>query len=287
MSTRLLARSSVLSIVFIATIAFAAGVLVATSFTNKAHAQLGQTEASRQDRHAQDQSSPSARQSIAPIPGISRQPSPSARVALIDPDDAVVLLLDHQTGLFQTVKDIPIAELRNNTIVLTKIAELGSVPIIATTSEPNGTNGPLMTELQQLIDAGRVQYVPRKGEISAWDNADFVDAVKATGRSTLIIAGVWTSVCVNFPALQAHADGYNVYIVPDASGDPSEMASRITVDRATQAGIIPATTNVVLSEFQRTWNRSDAAQWGALYAELVPNYHAVAESYERAQEVAR
>jgi hypothetical protein len=93
-------------------------------------------------------------------------------------------------------------------------------------------------------------------------------------------------VCVAFPALQAKAEGYKVYYVLDASGDMSEMASRATLARMTQAGIIPVTTNVVLCEFQRTWARPDAAEWGALYAELVPNYRAVAESYQKAQEVA-
>lgn len=221
----------------------------------------------------------------APIAGLSRQPSPAAREMLLDPADTVVLLLDHQTGLFQTVKDVPVAELRNNTVALAHIAKLGKAPIIYTASEPNGTNGPLMDELDAFKDYA--QYVPRKGEISAWDNADFVKAVEATGRKTLVIAGVWTSVCVAFPALQAKADGYKVYYVSDASGDPSVMASQTTLARLTAAGIIPVTTNVVLCEFQRTWNRPDAAQWGAIYGQLVPHYKAVAESYKRAQEATR
>ena len=223
-------------------------------------------------------------QQAAPIAGISRQPSEAARAVLFDPDDTVVLLLDHQTGLFQTVKDVPLLELRANTVVLAKIAELAKAPIIYTASEPNGTNGPLMSEIAAAMP--NAQYVPRKGEISAWDNAEFVKAVQATGRKTLVMAGVWTSVCVAFPALQAKADGYKVYAVMDASGDMSEMASNTTLARLTQGGVIPVTTNVVLCEFQRTWNRPDAAKWGELYAELVPHYRAVAESYKKAQEVA-
>jgi nicotinamidase-related amidase len=203
---------------------------------------------------------------------------------LFDPKDTVVLLLDHQTGLFQTVKDVPVRDLRANTVVLAKIAELAKAPIFTTASEPGGTNGPLMPELAEA--APNAKYIGRKGEVSAWDNEDFKKAVEATGRKTLIIAGVWTSVCVAFPALQAKAEGYNVYYVLDASGDMSEMASQATLARMTQAGIIPVTTNVVLCEFQRTWARPDAAEWGALYSELVPNYRAVAESYQKAQEVA-
>jgi nicotinamidase-related amidase len=220
-----------------------------------------------------------------PIQGLSRQPSTAAAEALLDPGDAALLLLDHQTGLFQTVKDIPIADLRANTIVLAKIAELTKTPIILTASEPNGPNGPLMPELASV--APNAKYVARKGEVSAWDNADFVAAVEATGKKTLVMAGVWTSVCVMFPALQARADGYKVYAVMDASGDPSQMASLTTLARFTQAGIIPVSTNAMLSEFQRSWNRPDAAQWGELYSELVPNYRAATESYQRAQEAAR
>ena len=135
--------------------------------------------------------------------------------------------------------------------------------------------------------APSAKYVARKGEISAWDNAEFVKAVEATGRRTLVMAGVWTSVCVAFPALQAKADGYKVYAVMDASGDMSEMASVTTLARMTAAGVIPVTTNVALFELQRTWNRPDAAKWGALYSELVPHYRAVAESYQKAQDVAK
>ena len=126
----------------------------------------------------------------ASIAGLSRQPSAAASAALLDPDDTVVLLLDHQTGLFQTVKDIPVRDLRANTVVLAKIAGLAGMPIIYTASEPGGPNGPIMDEL--LVAAPSARYVGRKGEVSAWDNADFVKAVEATGRKTLVMAGVWT-----------------------------------------------------------------------------------------------
>ncbi|MBI4775097.1 MAG: hydrolase [Deltaproteobacteria bacterium] len=200
---------------------------------------------------------------------------------LLDPADTVLLLLDHQTGLFQTVKDISVAELRTNTVILMKAAKLMKVPVITTASVPDGPNGPLMEEIRQY--APDAIYVPRKGEISAWDNEDFIKTVRNTGRKTLIIAGVWTSVCVAFPALQAKADGYEVYAVMDASGDPSEMASRTTLARLTQAGVIPVSTNVVFCELQRTWNRPDAADFAELYAAYAPNYRAVMESFGKAQ----
>jgi nicotinamidase-related amidase len=205
--------------------------------------------------------------------------------ALFDPSDIVFLLLDHQSGLFQVVKDIPIADLRRNVEMLAKLATLLNIPVITTASEPNGPNGPLMPEIEQY--ASHAQYVPRKGEVNAWDNADFVEAVRATGRKTLVMAGVWTSVCVMFPALDARAAGYDVYAVIDASGDPSEMASRTTLARFVQGGVIPTSTNAVLCEAHRTWARPEAAELAKLYMLTAPNYAAVMESYLRAQEVGK
>lgn len=202
---------------------------------------------------------------------------------LLDPADTVMLFLDHQSGLFQTVKDISVAELRTNTIVLAKLATLLKIPVITTASEPNGPNGPLMPEIHQF--APHAVYVPRKGEVNAWENEDFVKAVRATGKKTLIMAGVWTSVCVMFPALDAKAEGYKVYAVIDASGDPSEMVSRTTLARFIQAGVIPTSANAVLSEIHRTWNRPEAAELAKLYALVAPNYAAAMESYQKAQDV--
>jgi nicotinamidase-related amidase len=201
------------------------------------------------------------------------------------PADTLLLLLDHQSGLFQTVKDISVSELRANTAMLAKLATQFSLPVITTASEPEGPNGPLMPEIHQF--APKAVFVHRKGEVNAWDNELFVKAVEETGKKTLIMAGVWTSVCVMFPALDATAAGYKVYAVIDASGDPSEMVSRTTLARFIQAGITPTTANAVLCELQRTWNRPDAAQIAQLYTMVAPNYAAVMESYGKAQEVAK
>ena len=209
---------------------------------------------------------------------------PGGGKALINPADTLLLLLDHQAGLFEVVKDIEVAQLRSNVTMLAKLAALMKLPLITTASEPDGPNGPLMPEIHQV--APHAVHVPRRGEVSAWDNALFVKTVRETGRKTLIMAGVWTSVCVMFPALDAKAAGYNVYAVTDASGDPSEEASRTTVARFVQAGVVPTSANAVLCELQRTWNRADAADFAKLYGMVAPNYVAVAESYQRAQEVA-
>lgn len=206
-------------------------------------------------------------------------------LALLDPADTVFLMLDHQSGLLQTVKDVDIVDLRRNTLMLGKLATLLEIPVITTASEPGGTNGPLIPEI--LESAPHAIYVPRKGEVNAWDNQDFVDAVRTTGRKTLVMAGIWTSVCVMFPALDAKAAGFKVYAVMDASGDPSVMASQASLARFAQGGVIPTSTNAILSEVHRTWNRPEAAELAKLYALVAPNYAAVAESYQKAQEVAR
>ena len=204
--------------------------------------------------------------------------------ALLDPSDTLVLLLDHQSGLFQTVKDIPVADLRRNVEMIAKLCSLLKIPVITTASEPAGSNGPLMPEIHQF--APHAVYVPRKGEVNAWDNEDFVAQVRSSGRKTLVMAGVWTSVCVMFPALDAIAAGYDVYAVIDASGDPSEMASRVSVARFVQGGVKPTSTNALLSEMHRTWARPEAAELAKLYALVAPNYAAVMESYARAQQAA-
>src|SRR5246127_2785044 len=209
---------------------------------------------------------------------------PGAGKALFDPTDTAMLLLDHQSGLFQNVKDISVAELRANTTALAKLATMHNIPVITTASVPEGPNGPLMPEIHEA--APHAVYVPRKGEVNAWDNALFVKTVEETGKRTLIIGGVWTSVCVMFPALDAKAAGYKVYTVMDASGDPSEMASRTTLARFIQAGVVPTSANAVICELQRTWNRSDAAEVAELYTMVSPNYRAVMESFQKAQSVA-
>jgi nicotinamidase-related amidase len=220
--------------------------------------------------------SPNIKSSVLPTGG---------GAALMDPNDAVILLLDHQSGLFQTVKDIAVADLRRNVEMVARLATLLGIPVITTASEPSGSNGPLMPEIHEV--APHAVYVPRKGEVNAWDNADFVAQIHATGRKTLIMAGVWTSVCVMFPALDARAAGYEVYAIIDASGDPSEMASRTSLARFVQGGVKPTSTNAVLSELHRTWARPEAAELAKLYGLAAPNYAAVMESFQKAQAAAR
>ena len=202
---------------------------------------------------------------------------------IIDADDAVMLLIDHQSGLFQTVGDMPMPVLRNHAAALAKMATLSKMPVITTASVPQGPNGPLIPEIQE--NAPHAKYVARKGEINAWDNPDFVAAVKATGRKTLIIAGTITSVCMAFPAIAAAHDGYKVFAVIDASGTYSKMAQEITLARVVQAGVVPMDTAAVASELQKTWNRLDALESAGIYTKIFPAYQLLIESYAKAQEV--
>lgn len=201
----------------------------------------------------------------------------------IRPDDAVMLLIDHQSGLFQTVADMPMTTLRAHATALARMATLAKLPVIVTASVPQGPNGPLIPEIQQY--APHAKYVARKGEINAWDNSDFVAAVKATGRKQLIIAGTITSVCMAFPGIAAVADGYQVFAVVDASGTYSKMAQEITLARIVQAGVVPLDTAAVASELQKTWNRDDAQQWAEIYAMIFPPYQLLIESYLKARSV--
>ena len=143
---------------------------------------------------------------------------------VIDPGDAVLLLIDHQSGLFQTVKDMEMTVLRANVTTLAKVATLAKIPVITSASVPQGPNGPLIPEIHRYAPHAKYRCAPRSRQINAWDNPDFVAAVKATGRTSLIITGTITSVCMAFPCISAVHDGYKVFAVVDASGTYSKMA---------------------------------------------------------------
>jgi nicotinamidase-related amidase len=203
----------------------------------------------------------------------------------IDAANVAMLLIDHQSGLFQTVGDMPMPELRLRAAALAKMATLCKIPVITTASVPQGPNGPLIPEIHE--NAPHAKYVGRKGEINAWDNPEFVAAVKATGKKQLIIAGTITSVCMAFPSISAVYDGYQVFAVVDASGTYSKMAQEITLARVVQAGVVPMDTAAVASELQKTWNRDDAMEWAGIYTKIFPAYQLLIESYTKAQDVAK
>jgi nicotinamidase-related amidase len=187
-------------------------------------------------------------------------------------------MIDHQSGLFQTVTDISLHELRTNAMALAKVAALLNIPLITTSSVPEGPNGPLMPELQQV--APHAKFVPRTGEINAWHNQAFAEAVRASDRQNVIIAGVWTSVCVALPALSALSEGFKVYAVMDASGNLSSFSTQVTMTRLSNAGVEVIDTVGVCSELQRTWRREDAPEYARLYAAISPHYGAAVEQHD-------
>lgn len=203
---------------------------------------------------------------------------------MIDPDDAVMLLIDHQSGLFQLVRDMEQTALRANVIALARISKLANIPTFTTASVPDGPNGPLIPEIHQINP--NAVYIPRTGQINAWDNPAWVNAIKKTKRKTLLIAGTLTSVCMAFPALSAVEAGYKVFAIIDASGNWSKMATDLTIARMMQAGVMPIDTFAVHAEIMSTWNRPDAAEFAAIMVDnLVPPYKCLIESYNKAQDV--
>ena len=203
---------------------------------------------------------------------------------MIDPNDAIMLLIDHQSGLFQLVRDIDLPVLRSHVTALAKLSHLAKMPTFTTASVPDGPNGPLIPEIHQHNPDA--VYIPRTGQINAWDNPAWVKAIEGTKRKTLLIAGTLTSVCMAFPTLSALVAGYKVFAIVDASGNWSKMATDLTVARVVQAGAIPIDMFALLGEIMGTWNRPDAMDFAAIMVDhIVPPYRALMESYDKAQGV--
>lgn len=169
-------------------------------------------------------------------------------------DNAAVLLVDHQTGLFQLVRDYNQDEFKNNVLALADIAKLYNLPTILTTSFESGPNGPLIPELKNKFP--KAPFIPRPGQINAWDNEDFVKAVKATGRKKLIIAGIVTDVCVAFPTISALSEGYDVYVVVDASGTLNLAMRNAALTRMVHCGAVLMSWFSLCSELQRDWRNN-------------------------------
>jgi nicotinamidase-related amidase len=194
----------------------------------------------------------------------------------LDKNLAAVLLVDHQAGLLSLVRDIGPDQFKNNVLALADLAKYFKLPTILTTSFEDGPNGPLVPELKQTFpDAS---FIPRPGQINAWDNEDFVKAVKATGRKQLIIAGVVTEVCVAFPALSAIADGYDVFVVTDASGTFNEITRHSAWHRMAEAGAQLMTWFGLACELHRDW-RNDVEGLGTLFSNHIPDYRNLITSY--------
>jgi nicotinamidase-related amidase len=197
--------------------------------------------------------------------------------ARLSAKDAAVLLVDHQTGLLSLVQDYGPDEFKNNVLALADAAKFFKLPTILTTSFQSGPNGVILPELKALFPDA--PFIARPGQINAWDNEDFVKAVKATGRKQLIIAGVVTDVCVAFPTLDALKEGYQVFVVTDASGTFNKSVRDAALMRMAQAGAVMTNWFAVACELQRDW-RNDMEGLAALLGSHLPAYKNLMTSYQ-------
>ena len=173
--------------------------------------------------------------------------------ALLTPENSVLLLIDHQGFQFANLHSHEPQLVVNNVIGLAKTAKLFGVPTILTTVlEERG--GYLIKGIQNVFPE---QKPINRTFINAWQDARLVGAVKKTGRKKLVIAALWTEVCLAMPAIQAQGEGYEVYAVSDASGGVSVEAHAMGMERMIQAGITPITWLAVLCEWQRDWARTE------------------------------
>ena len=194
----------------------------------------------------------------------------------LNKDDAAVLMVDHQAGLVSLVQDYPPNEFKNNVLALADVAKFFNLPTILTTSMEEGPNGPLVSELKEAFPDA--PYIARPGQINAWDNEEFVAAVKATGKKQLIIAGVVTDVCVAFVALSAIEAGFDVFVVTDASGTFDEGVRAAAWDRMSAAGVQLINWFAVACELHRDW-RNDMEGLGNLLSNHIPLYRGLMMSY--------
>ncbi|GAA3547841.1 isochorismate family cysteine hydrolase YcaC [Zobellella aerophila] len=194
----------------------------------------------------------------------------------LDKNDVAVLLVDHQAGLLSLVRDIEPDKFKNNVLALADLARYFRLPTILTTSFEQGPNGPLVPELKETFP--EAPYIARPGQINAWDNEEFVKAVKVTGKKQLLIAGVVTEVCVAFPALSALEEGFEVFVVTDASGTFNELTRDAAWERMSAAGAQLMTWFGVACELHRDW-RNDIEGLGTLFANHIPDYRNLITSY--------
>ena len=172
------------------------------------------------------------------------------KLELLKPDNSVLLMIDYQPQMAFGVFSIDRQNLKNNVQGLAKAARLFKVSTIITSVETEGFSGYVFPELLDIFPA---QDIIERTSMNSWDSESVKKAIANTKKKKLILAGLWTEVCINMPALCAMQDGYEVYVVEDACGGTSEIAHRASMDRMIQAGAIPVTWVQVLLEWQRDW----------------------------------
>ena len=192
-------------------------------------------------------------------------------------EDAAMLLIDHQVGLLSLVRDFTPAEFKNNVMAVADTAKHFNLPTVLTTSFEQGPNGVLLPEIRRMFP--NAPFIPRPGQINAWDNEDFVKAVKAPGRKQLVIAGIVTEVCVAFPALSALNEGFEVFVVVDASGTFNKTTRNAAIARMQQAGAQMITWFAMASELQRDW-RDNGDGLKKIYCDHLLEYDALVVAHD-------
>lgn len=174
-------------------------------------------------------------------------------------DNAVLAMIDHQTGLLVNCRDMNFNVMKTNIIGLCHMAKVLGLPSFVTASLPEGPNGPIMPEITDILG---VDVIEREGQINAWDSPTFREAIEKTGRKKLMMAGIVTDVCVMFPAISAVAAGYDVYAVIDASGTWNKTVQEAAMLRMMQAGVKVATWASVLAEIMNDWRSPKGMELG-------------------------
>jgi nicotinamidase-related amidase len=183
---------------------------------------------------------------------------------LLTPQNAAVVIIDFQPVQVASIVSMERRELIANVVAVANAAKLYGLPVVlSTVNVATGLNTPTIRQLTDVL--GEVEPVDRTS-INAWEDEDFVAAVKATGRKKLIMVALWTEVCLAFPALDALDEGFDVYPVVDAVGGTSVIAHRAGLERIVQAGARPITWVQLACELQRDWRR-DATKAG--FADIV------------------
>lgn len=196
------------------------------------------------------------------------------------PDNCAFAFIDHQTGLMNLVDNARPVEFKNMVIALAKTAKLHNVPTVITTSAENGPNGPFIPEVLALLPNAPI--ISRPGQINAWENSDFVDAIKKTGRKKIVMSGITTDVCVAFATLSALDAGYEVYVVADASGSMNADTQSASLMRMADAGAIMGTWFAISCELLWDWRNPAGPGSAQLFIEHMPSYAEVFNSHKAA-----
>jgi nicotinamidase-related amidase len=176
--------------------------------------------------------------------------------ALLTPEESVLILMDHQPFQFAAVRSHEQTMIVNNVVGLAKTAKLFGIPTVLTTVVAD-RGGRLIQELQDVFPD---QEPIERTLINTWQDGNVTDVVRKLGRRKLIMAGLWTDVCLAMPAIQATGEGYHVFAVTDASGSVSVEAHEMAVLRMIQAGVVPLTWMTITGELQRDWARLETGE---------------------------